>query len=216
MMGKTVTTKWKLRGTERPGSHQDEETEREVSEPTRLSVLLEARSGALNQNNASLIRASFPIIAFALRRNPYTARMPITRRRFVTRTSLGLAGGAALSTVSAADSNPSTERGERPLIVSTWGFGKPANDQALKILLGGGTILDALEQGIRVTESDKGNSSVGLGGMPNAAGVVQLDACIMSGPGHRAGSVAAIEGIVHPISAARRVMEKTPHVMLAG
>ena len=57
---------------------------------------------------------------------------------------------------------------------------------------------------------------MGLGGQPNAAGVVQLDACIMSGPGHRGGSVAALEGIRHPISAARRVMEKTPHVMLVG
>src|SRR4029077_1118024 len=94
--------------------------------------------------------------------------------------------------------------------------GKPANDAALKALLGGGTILDAVEQGIWVPESDRRNGSVCLGGNPNAAGVVQLDACIMSGPGHRAGSVAAIEGIRHPISAARRVMEETPHVMLVG
>jgi N4-(beta-N-acetylglucosaminyl)-L-asparaginase len=142
--------------------------------------------------------------------------MAITRRRFLTRTSMGLAGGAALSTVHGAESHPAARIGERPLIVSTWAFGKPANDAALKTLLGGGTILDAVEQGIWVPESDRGNSSVGLGGLPNAAGVVQLDACIMSGEGHRAGSVAAIEGIRHPISAARRVMEKTPHVMLVG
>jgi L-asparaginase/N4-(beta-N-acetylglucosaminyl)-L-asparaginase len=77
-------------------------------------------------------------------------------------------------------------------------------------------LLDAVEQGIGLVESDANNSSVGLGGRPNAAGVVQLDACIMLGPGHRAGSVAALEGIRHPISAARRVMEKTPHVMLVG
>jgi N4-(beta-N-acetylglucosaminyl)-L-asparaginase len=142
--------------------------------------------------------------------------MSITRRKFLTRTSLGLAGGAALSAVHGADSNPAGGSGERPLIVSTWAFGKPANDAALKALLGGGTILDAVEQGIWVPESDLGNTSVGLGGMPNAAGVVQLDACIMSGEGHRAGSVAALEGIRHPISAARRVMEKTPHVLLVG
>jgi len=102
------------------------------------------------------------------------------------------------------------------LIVSTWSYGKASNDAALKILLNGGSILDAVEQGIRVTESDTSNRSVGLSGKPNAAGVVQLDACIMSGPGHKAGSVAALEGIRHPISAARRVMEKTPHVMLVG
>jgi len=142
--------------------------------------------------------------------------MGITRRNFLTRTSLGLAGGAALSAVKGADSIPADSVGEMPLVVSTWAFGMPANDAALKALLGGGTILDAVEQGIWVPESDQGNSSVGLSGQPNAAGVVQLDACIMSGPGHRAGSVAAIEGIRHPISAARRVMEKTPHVMLVG
>jgi isoaspartyl peptidase/L-asparaginase-like protein (Ntn-hydrolase superfamily) len=76
------------------------------------------------------------------------------------------------------------------------------------------SVLDAVEQGIWVAETD--NASVGLGGIPNAAGVVQLDSCIMYGPGHKGGSVAAIEGIKHPISAARRVMEKTPHVLLVG
>ena len=103
-----------------------------------------------------------------------------------------------------------------PLIVSTWPFGKASNDAALKILLQGGAILDAVEQGIWVTESDVSNKSVGLAGTPNAAGVAQLDSCIMYGPGHKAGSVAALEGIRHPISAARRVMEKTPYVMMVG
>ncbi len=141
----------------------------------------------------------------------------MSRRKFVASTALALVGGAALRTSSrGAGSEPAAGAGELPLIVSTWGFGKPANETALKVLLAGGSILDAVEQGIWVTESDRGNSSVGLGGAPNAAGVVQLDACIMFGPGHRAGSVAAIEGIRHPISAARRIMEKTPHVMLVG
>jgi len=122
-------------------------------------------------------------------------------------------GTAALTTVRGVE--PPEKKGETPLIVSTWPFGKASNDEALKILLKGGSLLDAVEQGIWVTESST-NSSVGLSGTPNAAGVVQLDACIMSGPGQKAGSVAAIEGIRHPISAARRVMEKTPHVMLVG
>jgi N4-(beta-N-acetylglucosaminyl)-L-asparaginase len=141
--------------------------------------------------------------------------MSISRRKFITRTSLGVTSGIVFSKsrVIAADAN--AVAGQRPLIVSTWPFGKPANEAALKALLGGGSILDAVEQGIRFTEAS-GNSSVGLSGIPNAAGVVQQDACIMTGIGHRAGSVAAIEGIKHPISAARRVMEKTPHVMLVG
>lgn len=104
----------------------------------------------------------------------------------------------------------------RPVFVSTWPFGKPSNEVALKTFEKTGGLLDAIEQGIGLAEEDVSNSSVGIGGIPNAAGVVQLDACIMDGPGHKAGSVAAIEGILHPISVARRVMEKTPHVMLVG
>ena len=141
--------------------------------------------------------------------------MPISRRVFVSRTAFGVLGAAALPAGHAAESLSELKRGETPLLVSTWGFGKSANDAGLKVLLQDGTILDAVEQGIRVVESS-GNGSVGLSGGPNAAGIVQLDASIMSGPGHRAGSVAALEGIRHPISAARRVMEKTRHVMLAG
>ena len=135
-----------------------------------------------------------------------------TRRDFLKHTT------AAAATFSAGCASPQSsahlaKRG--PLIVSTWGFGKPANEVALKVLQGGGSALDAVEQGVRLVETS-GNTSVGLSGKPNAAGVVQLDACIMNGPGHQAGSVAGVEGVVHPISAARLVMEKTPHVMLVG
>ncbi len=116
-----------------------------------------------------------------------------------------------------ADENPpaAIQKEERPLLVSTWPFGKPANDAGLKVMENGGSPLDAVEQGIWVVEASA-NASVGLGGTPNSAGVVQLDACIMFGPGHKAGSVGALEGIRHPISVARRVMEKTRHVMLVG
>jgi N4-(beta-N-acetylglucosaminyl)-L-asparaginase len=142
--------------------------------------------------------------------------MNLSRRTFLDRTALGLLSTGVVNianrTVDAAD----VPAGEMPLIVSTWPFGKPANEAALAALQRGGSLLDAVEQGIWVVESDSSNRSVGLGGTPNAAGVVQLDACIMSGPGHRGGSVGALEGIRHPISAARRVMEKTTHVMLVG
>lgn len=149
-------------------------------------------------------------------RSPNPPAMNLTRRSLLHRGTLALAAGSSLPAVRAAEPAAAVAAGDLPLIVSTWPFGKPANEAALKSLLGGGSLLDAVEQGIHVTESDPKNASVGLGGIPNAAGVVQLDACIMHGPGHQAGSVAAIEGIVHPISAARRVMEKTPHVMLVG
>jgi isoaspartyl peptidase/L-asparaginase-like protein (Ntn-hydrolase superfamily) len=137
----------------------------------------------------------------------------MSRRRFVKHTTAAFVGASAI----ARSARSQTTMGSRgPLIVSTWPFGKDSNDVALKVLSGGGSILDAIEQGIHVAEDNSPNRSVGPGGAPNAAGVVQLDACIMFGPGHKAGSVAALEGIRHPISAARRVMEKTRHVMLVG
>ncbi len=102
------------------------------------------------------------------------------------------------------------------MIISTWPFGKPSNERALDVFKNGGAPLDAVEKGINLAEEDLSNSSVGAGGIPNAAGVVQLDACIMDGPTHKAGSVAALEGIANAVSVARRVMEKTRHVMLVG
>jgi N4-(beta-N-acetylglucosaminyl)-L-asparaginase len=142
--------------------------------------------------------------------------MSMSRRKFVGGAAAGILGTSALAAGQSGAAAGTEEKGETPLIVSTWPFGKKSNDAALKVLLAGGSILDAVEQGIWVAETDAPNGSVGLNGKPNAAGVVQLDSCIMVGQGHKAGSVAALEGIRHPISAARRVMEKSPHVMLAG
>ncbi len=104
----------------------------------------------------------------------------------------------------------------RPVLIATWPFGQEANDVALETMLAGGSALDGIEAGIRRIEFLSSDGSVGLGGRPNAAGYPQLDACIMNGPDHGAGSVAALEGIVHPITVARRVMDSSPHVMLAG
>ena len=140
----------------------------------------------------------------------------MSRRTFLDHSAIGILTTTAGLFSTAARATAEPQQGNKPLVVSTWPFGKPANDTALAVLARSGSLLDAVEQGIWVVESDPTNQSVGLAGRPNAAGVVQLDACIMSGPGHRAGSVAALEGIRHPISAARRVMEKTAHVMLVG
>jgi N4-(beta-N-acetylglucosaminyl)-L-asparaginase len=141
--------------------------------------------------------------------------MNTSRRSFLAQAGRAVAAGAILPATRGAEPAEPGSPGRKPLIVSTWPFGQAANAEALKTILAGGSALDAVEQGIRLTESSA-NPSVGLSGLPNAAGVVQLDACIMQGPGHRAGSVAGLEGIRHPITAARRVMEKTPHVMLVG
>lgn len=141
-----------------------------------------------------------------------------TRRSFLARTAAAAAlAGAGAGRVAAAAAQPAPSKASRaPLIVSTWPFGRPANDKALAVLLSGKSGLDAIEQGIGVTEADPENLYVGLAGIPNADGVVQLDACIMSGPGHAGGSVAGVSGFRHPISIARRVMETTPHVLLVG
>ncbi|SEB20324.1 N(4)-(beta-N-acetylglucosaminyl)-L-asparaginase [Pedobacter hartonius] len=103
----------------------------------------------------------------------------------------------------------------KPLVISTWDFGIAANHAAWEVLSGGGRALDAVEKGVQVPESDLKNQSVGRGGLPDRDGKVTLDACIMDEEGN-CGSVAALEHIEHAISVARMVMEKTPHVMLAG
>jgi len=141
----------------------------------------------------------------------------IPRRRFLQTAAWAGAVGAGTGRLAAVDlSDLSSLQATGAVAVSTWPFGRPANEKALQILRDGGSGIDAVEQGIRVVEADAGNPSVGLGGIPNAEGVVQLDACLMVGPGHRAGSVAALEGFRHPISIARRIMETTRHVMLVG
>ncbi len=103
----------------------------------------------------------------------------------------------------------------KPLVISTWKHGQEANQAAWAILSANGKSLDAVEQGVRVVESDPNNHSVGLGGLPDASGQVTLDACIMDHQ-HHCGSVAYLKNIEHPISVARKVMEETPHVMLVG
>ncbi|MBI3510233.1 MAG: N(4)-(beta-N-acetylglucosaminyl)-L-asparaginase [Bacteroidetes bacterium] len=110
--------------------------------------------------------------------------------------------------------NPNSTEGF-PIVISTWKHGMPANDAAWKKLNDGGSATDAAESGVMVVEADPTNTSVGLGGYPDREGIVTLDASIMSDDG-MAGSVSFVQGVAHPISLARKVMEKTPHVMIVG
>jgi beta-aspartyl-peptidase (threonine type) len=87
---------------------------------------------------------------------------------------------------------------------------------AMALLLNGGSALDAVELACRIVEADPADHSVGYGGLPNLLGEVELDASIMDGRTLRAGAVAAVHGYSHPITLARRVMERTPHVLLTG
>lgn len=102
----------------------------------------------------------------------------------------------------------------RPLVLSTWDAGLEANKAAWEILSVKGRALDAVEKGVMVTEASQ-NCCVGLGANPDRDGFVTLDACIMD-EHFNCGSVAFLERIKHPVSVARRVMEKTPHVILVG
>jgi isoaspartyl peptidase/L-asparaginase-like protein (Ntn-hydrolase superfamily) len=103
-----------------------------------------------------------------------------------------------------------------PTVIATWDYGLELCTTAQQQLRAGKPLLDALEAGVNVVENDPKVLTVGYGGMPNADGVVQLDAAMMDGRTHRAGAVGAIERIKNPISVARKVMERTEHVMLVG
>jgi N4-(beta-N-acetylglucosaminyl)-L-asparaginase len=131
-----------------------------------------------------------------------------TRRRFLHSTLL--AGGALALPRADAATTPSQAR-----VVSTWDFGVGANQAAWPVLTRGGSALDAVEAGARWAEGTLCNSTVGRCGYPDRDGVLTLDASIMDGDG-RCGAVAALQDIAHPVSVARAVMEKTPHVLLVG
>lgn len=103
-----------------------------------------------------------------------------------------------------------------PAAIATWRTGLSAVEVAGQVLIAGGSALDAVEKGINVVELDPDEHSVGYGGRPNAEGIVELDAAIMGGRTHDAGSVAALRRIRRPISVARCVMEASPHAMLVG
>jgi N4-(beta-N-acetylglucosaminyl)-L-asparaginase len=136
------------------------------------------------------------------------------RRKFIKLTTAGVSL-AALSRSAVAKSLSNIPTSNLPIVISTWDFGIAANKEAWKTLEKGGRALDAVEAGVKIPEADMNNHTVGRAGYPDRDGHVTLDACIMDEFGN-CGSVAAIEDIAHPISVARLVMEKTPHVMLVG
>ncbi len=144
-----------------------------------------------------------------------------SRREFI---KIGAIGSAALITQTACASEKGEDLEEilippvaaiKPIVLSTWNHGLDANKAAWEVLSQGGSALDAVEQGVRVTESDPTNQSVGLGGLPDRDGNVTLDACIID-HNSNCGAVAFLQYIENPISVARKVMEDTPHVLLAG
>ena len=134
------------------------------------------------------------------------------RRKFI-RASL-FTGFASMLTRRSYAAMPDPVEVRKPLVISTWDAGLRANKAAWEVLSSGGRAVDAVEKGVMVTEAEQ-NCCVGLGANPDRDGFVTLDACIMD-EFSNCGSVAFLERIKHPVAVARRVMEKTPHVMLVG
>ncbi len=150
-----------------------------------------------------------------------------SRRDFIKLASVGAAGLAVNACAGTDESSTGktpqkeavtskeNELKELPIVVSTWKHGLKANEAAWEILSESGYALDAVEAGVRVSESDPMERSVGYGGRPDRDGHVTLDACIMNEL-YDCGSVAFLRDIKNPISVARKVMTDTPHVMLVG
>lgn len=139
------------------------------------------------------------------------------RRNFLKKTAL-LGSSIVVGKLASAEIAQSfvpNEKSAKSIFISTWNHGVPANAKAIEVVESGGSSLDAVEQGVMLVESDPKISSVGLGGWPDRDGHVTLDASIMNAAGD-SGSVCFLEGFEHPISIARKVMEETPHVLLAG
>ncbi len=144
------------------------------------------------------------------------------RRKFLEKASLtGLAVsvGATLVTSCASEEKHPKKKIVKikpiiPVVIATWNVER-ACKTAWEVLDKNGTALDAVEQGCKIEEADEKDNTVGIGGRPDRDGNVTLDACIMNKNGNY-GAVVCMQNIVHPISVARKVMEDTPHVLLAG
>lgn len=135
---------------------------------------------------------------------------PVDRRDFIK----SVAATAAAAATGLPAPVPSTASGL--VLLTTWEWGQNANRRAAEVVGSGGSLLDAVEKGINVVEDDPSVMTVGYGGLPNADGVVELDAAIMDGTRHRAGSICNLHMIKNPISVARQVIEMTSHTTMAG
>jgi N4-(beta-N-acetylglucosaminyl)-L-asparaginase len=143
----------------------------------------------------------------------YNITVMLNRRKFL-QSSAELSAGLLLAKKIFYPSSIAEVKG-KPIVVSTWAPNVKANAAAWEILGKGGRALDAVVKGVQVPEADPKDNSVGYGGYPDRDGRVTLDSCVMDEFGN-CGAVMAIEHIMHPVLVARLVMEKTPHVQLAG
>ncbi|MDX1546956.1 MAG: N(4)-(beta-N-acetylglucosaminyl)-L-asparaginase [Rhodothermales bacterium] len=135
-----------------------------------------------------------------------------SRRDFLKTSALA---GAAASLLPAGASLAAPRRAAGPVVIAS-GNGLGAVERALGLINSGADALDAVVAGVNLVEEDPDDMSVGYGGLPNEDGVVQLDSAVMHGPSHRAGAVAALEGVKNPSKVAKLVLERTDHVLLVA
>ena len=144
--------------------------------------------------------------------------MSVSRREFVKTSVLGAVAASVAgqaTTSDAQDRADGTGTAKRPIMVSA-GNGIDYLEAGYAILKSGGDTLEAALRVVRGPEDDPNDTSVGLGGLPNEEGVVELDSCCMHGPSRRAGSVGGVRNIKNVSLVARAVMLHTGHVMLVG
>jgi N4-(beta-N-acetylglucosaminyl)-L-asparaginase len=140
----------------------------------------------------------------------------LKRREFLKSAALtGVTVAAVRSLSQAGESPPTAPAAFRPIVIAS-GNGLQATAKAMELIQQGKDALDAVIAGVNIVEDDPKDNSVGYGGLPNEEGVVELDASVMHGPTGRGGAVAALQNIKNPSQVARRVMERTDHVLLVG
>src|SRR5437870_13316155 len=138
----------------------------------------------------------------------------LNRRQFV-------AAGAAVGVF--ARGPQVITRGVKPVVVAAGNGNRSKNSagltcvaKAFKMITEGSDVLDTCIAGVNIVELDPEDTSVGYGGLPNADGLLQLDASVMHGAQKRAGAVACLEGVRTPSLVARAVMDQTDHHLLVG
>lgn len=141
----------------------------------------------------------------------------IDRRTFLQAAAASAVATAAGTTGANAQAQPAqpTAPPTRPVVIAS-GNGAAAVAKAAELLSAGADPLDAVVAGVGIVEADPNDHTVGLGGLPNEDGVVELDASVMHGPTHRAGAVGALRNVVHAAQVAQKVLERTDHIMLVG
>jgi len=143
-------------------------------------------------------------------------RRRLKRRSFLLRSSAVLGTGCLATTRSGRATAPAVHRATTPVVVASANGHPHCTTRALEAILAGTPVVDAVVAGVTLVEDDPGDHSVGLGGLPNEEGVVQLDASVMDGATGLSGAVAALERIKNPAAVALRVMRFTDHCLLVG